>query len=280
MNRTLDPPAIVREVQDDLPALAAQANAAHEAGEEASQKGLEYFRAAGVALLRAKQQCGHGKWLPWLKANVTFGERQAQRCMELAKSDVTSDLESQWRVILGNDDGEDSEEKKTAHVAHNSGEPEWYTPPEYLDAARAVLGAIDLDPASSEIAQKSVQADAYFTKDDDGLAQPWQGRVWMNPPYTSGLVDKFVAKLAEHHEADEVPAAVCLVNNATDTQWFRQAASVASAICFPTGRVRFLDPEGNPGAPLQGQAVLYLGKDVKKFLCAFADFGFCVEVRR
>src|SRR5262245_13067731 len=39
---------------------------------------------------------------------------------------------------------------------------EWYTPPQYIAAARAVLGAIDLDPASSEIAQTTVQAGAFF----------------------------------------------------------------------------------------------------------------------
>src|SRR5262249_14971473 len=48
------------------------------------------------------------------------------------------------------------------------GDSEWYTPPEYVEAARDVLGGIDLDPASNHLAQATVRATRYFTKQDDG----------------------------------------------------------------------------------------------------------------
>jgi hypothetical protein len=54
-------------------------------------------------------------------------------------------------------------------VTLNTGEIEWHTPPEYLERVRAVLGGIDLDPASSKVAQKSVRAKRYFTKVEDAL---------------------------------------------------------------------------------------------------------------
>jgi hypothetical protein len=110
-----DPPAMVRPAED-LAALAARANAEHEAGERLTRKGLEHYRAAGEALRKAKAQCGHGKWLAWLKANVKFSQQQASRYMQLAKLPVTSNLEDQWRVISGNVPPEDEDEAPDLHA--------------------------------------------------------------------------------------------------------------------------------------------------------------------
>ena len=49
---------------------------------------------------------------------------------------------------------------------------------------------------------------------------------------------------------------------------------VASAVCFPKSRIKFLDPEGNAsGAPLQGQAIVYMGESVQAFKDAFKTEG-------
>ncbi len=66
-------------------------------------------------------------------------------------------------------------------LAKPTGNDEWHTPPELLRAARHVMGGIDCDPASNEIAQRLVQARVWYDKGDDGLRQPWHGRVWLNP---------------------------------------------------------------------------------------------------
>lgn len=70
----------------------------------------------------------------------------------------------------------------TANVRHSSSTPEHYTPGHVVEAARATLGEIDLDPASCEAANRVVQAKRYFTKNDNGFIQPWSGRVFLNPP--------------------------------------------------------------------------------------------------
>jgi hypothetical protein len=159
------------------------------------------------------------------------------------------------------------------HVAFISGENEWYTPPEFIEAARQVLRYIDLDPASSDIANRVVGATRYFTKADDGLAQDWAGRVWMNPPYASALIKQFAAKYAQHVIAGDITEGIVLVNNATETEWFEQIVRVSTAVVFPRSRVKFLDPNGEPGAPLQGQAILYLGTQPDWFLEVFERFG-------
>lgn len=66
---------------------------------------------------------------------------------------------------------------------HSAETPEHYTPPAILVAARAVMGGIDLDPASTPTVNAAhVHADAIFTKADNGLTRAWRGRVWLNPP--------------------------------------------------------------------------------------------------
>ena len=166
----------------------------------------------------------------------------------------------------------------TAHVAQNSGEHEWYTPRDYIEAARAVMGGIDCDPASSASANAIVQATQFYTRDDDGLAQPWHGRVWMNPPYAHLLVDQFCERLAAHVSTGTVTEAVVLVNNATETRWFARLAAVSAAICFPLGRVRFWSPGKDTATPLQGQAVVYVGGHVTPFLREFGAFGLVATV--
>ncbi len=163
---------------------------------------------------------------------------------------------------------------RRAHVANNSGNNEWYTPARHIELARTVMGGIDTDPASSEVANRTVQAAQFFSADDDGRSKTWSGRVWMNPPYAQPLMSDFAEAVASKFEAGEIDQACVLVNNATETQWFQRMLSTASAVCFPKSRIKFLDPDGNPsGAPLQGQAIVYMGESVEAFVEAFSQEG-------
>ncbi len=180
-------------------------------------------------------------------------------------------VDKAWRVVWAED---------TAHVGHNSGENEWYTPAPIIEAARSVLGEIDLDPASSLEANTIVKARRFFSAADNGLKQTWTGRVWMNPPYAQPLVAEFSEKLAGSVQMGDVTAAIVLVNNATETAWFRRLIDVTSSLCFPGGRVRFWSASKESAAPLQGQAILYVGPNVHEFAAAFMSFGFIAVISR
>lgn len=166
-----------------------------------------------------------------------------------------------------------------AHVSNNSGDNEWYTPKEYLDAVKSVMGCIDVDPASSQIANTIVQAATYYTVADDGRNKDWTGNVFMNPPYAHPLIDEFTNKLISEIQSGNTKQAIVLVNNATETKWFQSLANKAAAVCFPQSRLKFWSPEKASATPLQGQAFLYFGNDIKAFRSEFGKYGFVAVIR-
>ena len=150
---------------------------------------------------------------------------------------------------------------------------EWYTPQEYIDAAKAVMGGIDLDPASSELAQTVVKADVYLTRFDNGLGQTrWlHQRIWLNPPYSNP--GPWIEKLVREHQAGPFcTEAIVLVNNATETSWFQMLLE-RFPVCLPARRIAFWRHDhANVGAR-QGQAFFYLGPNVQRFQEVFSQFG-------
>ena len=183
------------------------------------------------------------------------------------------------RVIAEAKDGEKELTRRAVeklisgpHISQNTGESEWYTPEHIISAARKVLGKIDLDPASHEDAQDQIQATMFFSKGDDGLAQDWWGRVWLNPPYAQPLVDQFSEKLVHELHGGRVLSAITLTNNATETKWGQLLMQHAEAVCFPHGRIKFWHTD-RVAAPLQGQMICSLRNDVDLFYETFSSIG-------
>lgn len=162
---------------------------------------------------------------------------------------------------------------KNPHVINNSGDNEWYTPKQYIESARLVMGSIDLDPATSIEANKIVNAEKIYTIDDNGLNKKWFGNVWLNPPYSSNLISSFIDKLV--NSLYDINQFILLVNNATDTQWFHKIINYSDSFCFPKGRIKFYKIDNDKKAPLQGQVLLYCGNNSKKFIKEFCKYGWC-----
>lgn len=151
---------------------------------------------------------------------------------------------------------------------------EWGTPAYVLDLTRQVLGGIDTDPASNAAAQQVVRAERYYTRETNGLAHPWLGRVWLNPPYSMPLIAQFVDKLFEELEAGRVTAAVVLVNNATETKWHtRLALELVQA--HSRKRLQFVHPDGRPtGSNRQAQTFFYFGPEPVRFYRVFDPIAY------
>jgi DNA polymerase-1 len=156
----------------------------------------------------------------------------------------------------------------------SSASVEYYTPPHLLDAARRCLGGIDLDPCSNSHDTPNVPAGKHFTREDDGLAQAWGGRVFMNPPY-GREIGKWVEKLVTEHSRGAVTEALALVPARTGTGW--SDALAPFVCCFLRGRVQFVNAKGPAPFP---SAVVYLGPRVESFVEAFGGMGRVVTPHR
>jgi hypothetical protein len=137
-----EPPGIVKSI-DGLAELAARINAEHQQAEAALRAGLAHARTAGELLLQAKEQCRHGEWLPWLKANVRFSERTAQAYMRVAKRWFELESKAQGLADLTFEDGLKLLAGPTVQKAVPVAVPETVAGP--IDALFAAAEAFDRD---------------------------------------------------------------------------------------------------------------------------------------
>lgn len=157
---------------------------------------------------------------------------------------------------------------------------EWYTQPKYIEAAKEVMGSIELDPASCAEANAIVQAERYFTEQDNGLAQEWQAEtVWLNPPYArtktyqSGI-RAWVEKALRAYDAGTIQQAILLVTTEMNAQWIQPLYQFS--ICFPNHRVKFISPKKDKRGKYQhmfGACFVYMGPNKVKFEEVFTQFG-------
>ena len=218
--------------------------------------------------------------------SITLSDFADLRIRGLTTRDSVRKYRGRWDFAVGQGWAEPAEiglpvklpiqDFNKVHV-QTSGENEWYTPAKYIEAARRVMGGIDLDPFSSDKANEIVQATVYYTKANSGLEHAWAGRVWMNPPYSSKLIWPACERLCEFVASGDVPEAIVLTNNTTETAAVQRMAELASAYCFHSRRIKYLNEDLEEAeTPVQGQMFIYFGPNVDRFAAEFVEFGFIV----
>jgi len=172
----------------------------------------------------------------------------------------------------------------------------WLTPQIYIDAARQVMGDIDLDPATNVRVQQRIKARKFFTFLENGLLHPWHGRVWLNSNHGE-ILEEFAEKAIKEWKSGNTTEMIFLTHTKeTWKPWFQAAGKHANAICFHNGEIDWVcdhtgyieTSEGRKNVNLSdygielegtydthGSVFFYFGKQAEKFKQAFGQFGFC-----
>ena len=163
------------------------------------------------------------------------------------------------------------------HPNHGQDGHEWHTPPHIIEAARRVLGGIDLDPFSCAEANETVKADVYYTEDDDGFSKEWTGRVWINPPFGQDYMERLPNKIA----SARTPT-LMLTNDISDTSHGHELLVLSCVDCRLRGSVRFLRGQKDtatttPGTASIGQTIYGFHLDAaqrQRFVEEFGPMGY------
>lgn len=147
---------------------------------------------------------------------------------------------------------------------------EHYTPRYIWERAIRTMGSIDVDPAADP--GHNIPASVHYTKQDNGLIQPWIGNVWLNPPYGAS-VWKWFEKLQKEIDLQNTSRAVVLWKAATETRAWKTLTEIAPIVCFLNQRINFIRKRGNSGNSTFSPVVFYIGDDARAFVKAYSDIG-------
>jgi hypothetical protein len=157
----------------------------------------------------------------------------------------------------------------SSHQSARMKNDEWLTPKWIIDP----LGEFDLDPCAP-IIRPWPTAKFHYSKINDGIKQPWHGRVWLNPPF-GDQAGEWLSKLMEHGNG------IALVAARTETEWFYESVwGKADGILFIKSRPNFHYVDGsrakfNSGAPI---VLIAYGEDNCKSLIS-SGLGFFTRAK-
>ena len=156
-------------------------------------------------------------------------------------------------------------------INQDSGDYEYYTPIEIVEAARIVMGSIDLDPFSSHEANKNIKAVKYYS--DNGLIGAWKGNIWMNHPFSRVMNPLCINKLITEYVKKNLKQSCNITFAATPEKWFQPLLEFPQ--CYLSPRTNYYLPDGTlKRGVTKGSVVTYLGDNVDTFIEVFdGKFG-------
>jgi phage N-6-adenine-methyltransferase len=163
---------------------------------------------------------------------------------------VPVDVELTTARTWGGDAPEPQEERRSVIAVHfSSASCEWATPPElFAELDREFHFTLDVCATA-----ENAKCENYFTMAEDGLAQTWTGRVWMNPPY-GHVIGQWMAKAYASVVSGQAELVVCLVPARVDTNWWHDYAAKGD-VRFLKGRLKFGGAKS--GAPFPSAVVVF-----------------------
>jgi phage N-6-adenine-methyltransferase len=138
--------------------------------------------------------------------------------------------------------------RRDLSVHFSSATDEWETPQALFDELSWIFGGFTLDPCATP---ENAKCARFFTRDDNGLARRWEGKVFVNPPYGRSI-GSWVRKGFEASLGGAL--VVCLLPARTDTRWWQEYAR-RGQVWFLRGRLKF--GRARNAAPFPSAVVIF-----------------------
>lgn len=141
------------------------------------------------------------------------------------------------------------------------GPDEWYSPPILTEASRLIMGGIDLDPFSSKEANQFIKAKKFYSKLSNALTQHWEGRVYLNPPFSIRKTEEIINKAMMHYSQGHITAMVWVMPQWCSCPSLLHSKSKADAYQRIGSKIGFVSP--NTEVYKESIDMMYFGNNSK-----------------
>ena len=133
---------------------------------------------------------------------------------------------------------------------HPTDTDDWYTPPWIFEDMGVTF---DVDVAAPVGGVPWIPAIEYYSPDDDGLSQEWNGFVWCNPPYSAPFA--WCDKWAAHRNG------IIVLRADLSTRGPAAAFASATSLFVPTPRLQFVNGHSETANAVNFSTLLFAAGD-------------------